>query len=412
MTDTDLVFVGVVHPPQDPMPPSVDVGPNDFCDDNLRALNLDGLPLHYNHDTDAPALGTVLKTMTGENGLSKVVVGRVDAQHAKAIENIEMGRWPELSLQHEFTATWPEAGGEIQTRRPIEVSFTEKGNRPGCKIIHTQRWPALSFRTVSPPQISREDSSVASDTVASKKMATPAVVETPTAAVEAPAVEAAAPQAEMTLETLSTKEGVQAQGFTQEQLVEYVASSNAAFVDLGTRFKQIEEENKALKQEKEKIESTQKQDILSKLQEAIEFYKADGLSEADEQAMRDVYGSPKTVEEADKLNRVLSMTLANFHKNNAIIQQQEAELKARREQQKLASTDGAQEYRAMLKNFTGASSGPLAPPNKRFASEALQEAVAAPTPSVPVVKQEPENPFAALAAQFASAPLEPPRMAN
>ena len=57
----DLVFVGVAHPAQGPTPPSESLGPNDFCDANLRDMSLDGLPLHYNHDQSQP-LGSVRRS--------------------------------------------------------------------------------------------------------------------------------------------------------------------------------------------------------------------------------------------------------------------------------------------------------------------------------------------------------------
>jgi hypothetical protein len=420
MSEEDLVFVGVVHPPQDTTPASKNVGPNDFCDSNLGEMNLDGLPLHIQHqnldgkDVDfgthqEKSIGQILSTVTGAQGNAKIVVGRVNANHQEVIEGIENGKWPELSLQHNFTMSIDEKG-ERQTRTPFEVSVVEKGNRPGCRIIHCHRVPKSTWGTTSTSQISDNKNK-------NKNMETPvphtdASAETP---VETPAT--------VTLASLTTKEGVAALGWTPEQLVEGVAETTANFVNvqeqyakLQADFAELEKTKTALEKEKEAMTNVTQRQLEQKVKQMIDLLKLDGdMTPEDEQAWNTM-GTPKNVEQAEQLGRVLTMNLANKIQNNARIRELERDVALLRGQTSVTSSGTFQDFKSAMRNLTPGAAAttnePLARPTKRFASEALVDAVRTPMAEAPVVPEEaPMDPREHLKNAFLQSHLSMPQMA-
>jgi hypothetical protein len=385
MEKQDLVFVGVAHPAQRAMPPSKDLGANDFCDDNLRELDLDGLPLHYNHDGEP--LGEILRTVTGNNGNSKLIVGRIrDSATSRRIESGELG---ELSLTHEFTARRDENGREHQTRTPLEVSVVEKGNRPGCRIIHTHRVPtSRSTSQISPTPAATPKATMAEQTP---------VAEVPEGTSEVDAIASFADAASVT-----------EMGLTQEQLVEGFAGATAALIDLKKNQSELQQRYEALEKEKGALASSTQREILEQVKQHIALLQMDQEVPAeDAQAYSDIFTAAQNVEDAEKQRRVLNMVVANKKANNQRIREQEEELKAWRAQGSLSATGAATGFKAMMRNFASgaATAEPLAQPNKRFASEALQAAVKH-EPAAPV------DPFQAMRAAFLQMPAEIPKMAT
>lgn len=417
----DLAFVGIVHPDQDPTPASLDVMPNTFCDDNLRDLDLTGLPLFHSHQDSTgkdvtfgtvhkqESLGKVLRTVTGKGGV-KIIIGKVGAGNAQAIENIESGKWGELSLQHNFTAEITDKG-ESQTRTPFEVSFTEKGNRPGCKIIHSHRIPETSSSgsLISQAQKRLENRGMGEPIPAVAAAAAPVAAAAPAPVAAAPApVAAPLDPATMSMKDMASTEGIAAMGWSGDQVVEAWAASTSALSDAHETIAKL------MKDQTNTAQSAQAQ-LMEKVKKHLSLMKMDApISEQDESAYMSHYEAPKTVEEADMFSRVVTMDLENKIQSNAKIREQEAELLMLRERVK-PTVPPMDLYLSKLKGVHSASAvaEPLADPLKRFASDALVEAArgqvlppaasAFAQPQVPVM-----TPQEAFRASFVGGRLDPP----
>jgi len=337
----DLVFVGVAHPPQGLIPPTKDVGVNQFCTDNLRQMKLSGLPIGYEHEYP---VGKIIHAATGSQD-TKMVVGHIPAEQTDIIKKIEEGQLPDLSLTHSFSVWNEDDGTEIQERQPIEVSLTKKGNRPGCKIIHTQR---LSKGLAPTDPISNRSS-------VQQKMAEE---------------EASAPA--MSLADFADKEKVEALGWSHGDMMNAFVEASKGIMAERERVTQLENETEAMRKQKEELEAvSQKQlDELKEQLKGILTPAGEKPSEVLDKALT-TFG-PSNVEQSE----ILRMIVQNGHDKQAYINRLEEELQNHRQGVQMAQQAKKNPALAHFSNTISAlRNEPLAKTEKRFASEALTEAV-------------------------------------
>ena len=127
-----MFFVGRVLPASDPNLPNKELSPNDFNVENAKEMKLAGHPIYDEHCWDK-SKGKILYSFTNHDN-TKFILGKLND---KELQNqVRTGEKRELSLTHHFSVNIKDDGTEIQTRIPLEVSLTKKGNRPNCDIIH------------------------------------------------------------------------------------------------------------------------------------------------------------------------------------------------------------------------------------------------------------------------------------
>lgn len=332
----DLVFVGFAHPPQGPTPPTKDVGVNQFCSDNLRDMNLTGLPVGYEHEHP---VGTIIHSATGAQS-TKLIVGHIPEHEKATIESIENGDLPELSLTHTFSVWNEKDGTEIQERRPIEVSLTKKGNRPGCKIIHTHRLPTRS----SPADyISKE----------------PLPQETM--------------NEELSLADYGDVEKIKALGWSQEDMMKAFAEATGALLRANERATELEQQSENMRKQKEELEAVSQQQ-LDELKEQLKTYLTPAGEEPTEKLTKALtaFNSPSSVEQSD----MLRMIVQNAADRQEYINRLEGELQKHREGVQMAQQAKKNPALAHFTNtVSNLRSEPLQKAEKRFASEAMAEAV-------------------------------------
>lgn len=128
-----MFFVGRVLPASDPNLPSKQLHPNDFNVQHAKEMKLAGHPLYDEHDWSSDPKGKILYSFTNDDN-TKFILGKLTDQELQS--QVRRGEKKELSLTHHFSVNIKDDGTEIQTRIPLEVSLTKKGNRPNCDIIH------------------------------------------------------------------------------------------------------------------------------------------------------------------------------------------------------------------------------------------------------------------------------------
>jgi len=330
----DLVFVGVAHPPQGPTPPTKDVGVNQFCSDNLRDMKLTGLPVGYEHEHP---VGTIIHSATGAQS-TKLIVGHIPEHEKATIERIENGDLPDLSLTHTFSVWNEEDGTEIQERQPIEVSLTKKGNRPGCKIIHTHRLPTRSTEYIRKKPLPQE-------TMAE----------------------------ELSLADYGDEEKIKALGWSQEDMMKAFVEATGALLRANERTTELEQESEAMRKQKEELEAmSQKQ--LDELKEQLKTYLTPEGQEAPENLTKALtaFDSPTSVEQSD----MLRMIVQNAADRQEYIHRLEGELQKHREGVQMVQQAKKNPALAHFTNtVSNLRSEPLQKAEKRFASEAMAEAV-------------------------------------
>lgn len=148
----DACFVGCVLPPSQFRAGDTERRPgrNDFTDEDIRALDLTGLPVNWEHEDDK-TLGVVEQNYTTESG-AKYVVVRMAADTPfghMALHDIREGKTSEMSLEHMFLNGTLTDGKTLERRLPLSIGVTKKGNRPGCHIFPKSVWtekPSDRFR--------------------------------------------------------------------------------------------------------------------------------------------------------------------------------------------------------------------------------------------------------------------------
>lgn len=128
-----MFFIGRILPASDPKLPNKELSPNDFNVDNARDLKLAGHPMYDEHDWTTDPKGRILYSFTNDDG-TKFVLGKITDR--KLQTEVRKGDKRELSFTHHWSVNINPNGTEIQTRIPLEVSVTKKGNRPNCLIIY------------------------------------------------------------------------------------------------------------------------------------------------------------------------------------------------------------------------------------------------------------------------------------
>ena len=242
--------------------------------------------------------------------------------------------------------------------------------------------------------------------MASAEGTSPAPVPAGTPVAEPPATD---------LNSLATTEGIAALGLSPMELTAGLATATATARDLKASLAKALEDVARVEKEKGELVSSSQRDRQDKAQQLINLLKLDvPMTEEDEKAYLGHYSLPKTVEESQVLNNMLTMQLANKIENNRTIRMQEEELLRYRSQFNMQPSGGFGRYNNAMAELKSAAAvdEPLASPNKRFATEALKEAVARPSSVVAqeIAQEEtPRNPFAQLAAAFLdTAAVAPP----
>lgn len=137
-----MFFVGRILPPPKTTttPESTNKPPqrrpaNDFSERHALEMNLANHPLYDNHNWDKP-VGKILYSYTNKLDNTKHIWGRINPEEEELRSRVRSGDVRELSLTHFFSMHFNEDGTKVQSRIPLEVSLTKKGNRPNCDIIH------------------------------------------------------------------------------------------------------------------------------------------------------------------------------------------------------------------------------------------------------------------------------------
>jgi hypothetical protein len=136
-----MFFVGRILPPPKPTTPEPAATPpqrrpaNDFSERHALEMNLANHPLYDNHKWDKP-VGKILYSYTNKLDNTKHIWGRINPEEEELRSRVRRGDVRELSLTHFFSMHFNEDGTKVQSRIPLEVSLTKKGNRPNCDIIH------------------------------------------------------------------------------------------------------------------------------------------------------------------------------------------------------------------------------------------------------------------------------------
>ena len=129
-----LVFRGVAHPPAKKSRDwHADLNAGELL--TAQGERLNGLPVHVEHDTNAPAVGNVLAAYQGPRGELKVVATVDDAQVAARVKD---GSLRGLSLGTECIQ---DMDGNTLSRSQREVSLCEEGRRAGTWITHINDRP-------------------------------------------------------------------------------------------------------------------------------------------------------------------------------------------------------------------------------------------------------------------------------
>lgn len=128
-SSSPLVFKGIAHPPAK----AVRDHPSDLSVGELTATaggGLHGLPVHFEHETDAPSVGNVLTSYEGARGELRVVGQITDP---KIAEQVRSGELRGLSLGTDCIQSM---SGDVLTRSQKELSVCEEGRRSGTWITH------------------------------------------------------------------------------------------------------------------------------------------------------------------------------------------------------------------------------------------------------------------------------------
>lgn len=139
--DRIYYFVGQVIPPLDPSQDPRTVEDDQFHHTHSRDIELQGLPVLFDHGLseefgDKP-LGQIVQSWMAGDG-SKKIMGTIDCSTEagrRAAAMVAQGKIGELSIKHD-SFKFNGKRTEIQGRRGIEVSLTEKGDFPNSRIIH------------------------------------------------------------------------------------------------------------------------------------------------------------------------------------------------------------------------------------------------------------------------------------
>lgn len=184
-SDKTVCFVGQVVPALDPEQDVREVKREQLHHTHSKQLELQGLPLHFEHGLDEEfgnkVIGKVVNTWMAQGG-HRMIMGEIDTstpEGKRAAQKVRSGEIGELSLSH---ASYEFKGKrtEIKTRRPIEVSLTKKGDFPNSRIIHI--FDGLSTMSGAPA----ENTPVAADSSSAAAPATPVTV-TPVTTTATPA---------------------------------------------------------------------------------------------------------------------------------------------------------------------------------------------------------------------------------
>lgn len=283
----DACFVGCVLPPSQFKQDNAEArpGPNDFTDDDIRRLDLTGLPVNWNHEDDK-TLGVVEQDYTTDSG-AKYVVVRMATDNPfgfTAKRQIEEGEMNEMSLTHKFRWGTRGNGELVEHRLPISIGVTKKGNREGCLIHPNSVWtepPSNRFRETlysrtfenSKEAADRAIMSEATPDANQTPVATPATPATPVAAAPvaaAPAAAVPAPTAQSVsdqvnvLAELSDEDKVKAFGLKPEEYVKLtsLAAQRGAKLEatLGERDAALAKQQAELLRIKAELEAAQQRD--------------------------------------------------------------------------------------------------------------------------------------------------------
>lgn len=157
--------------------------------DELRALDLTGVPMRVQHKTDLPPVGQILGNWVDDQGRLWIhaEVPNESRYHASMIRMIDDGTCSDLSISYGVERN-PDTG-EVYHDKVDEISFVTEGHFRGCRVgvkasnstFDKVPTPRTEFRFVS-----ASSSSSTTTTTPTKTMSAPSTTATQSAAAAAP----------------------------------------------------------------------------------------------------------------------------------------------------------------------------------------------------------------------------------
>lgn len=133
-------FMGIAHPPTKLKTPKYVT--NDFTEEQVRRMDLSGLPILFNHSKEGSGLviGNILQSMYFDaTGVLFVGYVNLSSQIGWLVYEtfIKRKKTIQFSMSHAFFGENDPDTGKIisQTKLLLEVSFVKKGNRAGCDLL-------------------------------------------------------------------------------------------------------------------------------------------------------------------------------------------------------------------------------------------------------------------------------------
>lgn len=132
--------MGIAHPPTKLKTPKYVT--NDFTEEQVRRMDLSGLPILFNHSKEGSGLviGNILQSMYFDTtGVLFVGYVNLSSQIGWLVYEtfIKRKKTIQFSMSHAFFGENDPDTGKIisQTKLLLEVSFVKKGNRAGCDLL-------------------------------------------------------------------------------------------------------------------------------------------------------------------------------------------------------------------------------------------------------------------------------------
>lgn len=240
--------------------------------DELKALDLAGVPMRVQHDTDLPPVGVILGNWVDKQGRLWIhgEVPNESRYHESMIQLIDSGRCSDLSISYGVERN-PETG-EVYHDKVDEISFVTEGHFRGCRVgvkasnstFDKVPAPRREFRFVIASSTS--SSLTNTTTTTTSTMSAPTNNASQSAAAAAPA---AAPSLDdlMNQNTKSAKERLAA----MKELEETKKALDAVTKELNER---REQEAKKKKEEEDAIAAAKqkyREEHLDEAKEVVEF---------------------------------------------------------------------------------------------------------------------------------------------
>lgn len=376
----DLVFTGIVWPGE--------VGnlANDMPEETLRNYDVTGCKVFVGHDVDEDGTnfaGRVIEThhLKGDGPQPKLVTAILDGHTPsgkRAIDLIESGQFLELSLTNKLSAyrlEVPKPDGTKgvfvrESRRPIELSIVQKGNKPNCYILHHHRdksgateqttKASDSFQT----QVFKNMADSAQSTVTPPAAGQPSAQSPPAEQPAQPTGAQVPPDDETSPDHWIGKLGQ----FSQEQAVQLAAESAAAKARMERQHKEQLAELEKIRKENEELKGQAgfaQTALKAQMDKMVEMYAKYNPSQPDNARQMVADGYVKQPE-------FVEYVMANSIKMHERLNQIENEYNSFKSIANAQSQTVQEEFQRLQSGFrnAGRGDGPL----KRVAPEALEQA--------------------------------------